>query len=94
MELSNIQQIKQAIMFGNLTNDDINTVIEAVKYARAQLTRQNARSIWAGDNVTFRDNKRGINHTGTVEKVKLKYALVRTTQGLRYNVPLNMLESV
>ena len=87
-----IQQIKQAIMFGDLTNADINVIIDAVKYARSNLARQNARSFWNGDSVKFRDNKRGVTYTGNVVKVKLKYALVRTNSG-QFNVPLSMLEA-
>ena len=34
----NVKEINSAIMFGNLTNDELSTVIDAVKFARAQLT--------------------------------------------------------
>lgn len=89
----NIQDIKSAIISGIYTNDDLNAIADAIKFARGQLARQNARSFWAGDSVKFTSNRNGVTYTGTVEKIKLKYALVRTNNQ-RFNVPLAMLESV
>jgi hypothetical protein len=88
----NIKDINSAIISGVFTNDDLNSIANAIKFARAQLSKQNARSFWAGDSVKFTSARNGVTYTGTVEKVKLKYALVRTAN-TRYNVPLNMLES-
>ena len=89
----NIQDIKSAMISGTFTNDDLNTIADAIKFARSQLAKQNARSFWAGDSVKFTSNRNGVTYTGTVEKIKLKYALVRTNNQ-RFNVPLSMLESV
>ena len=86
-----IQAITSAIKFGNLSNADINAVVEAVKYARAQLTKQKARSFMQGDKVRF--SSRGNVFYGTIERVKLKNAFVRVGNMSRYNVPLNMLEA-
>lgn len=88
-----IKQVNSAIMFGNFTNTELSSILDAVKYARGQLTRQAARALRAGDSVKFTSNKNGMTYQGTVEKVKLKYALVRTVSA-RYNVPLSMLEAV
>ena len=87
-----IKEINSAIMFGNLTNEQLGSVIDAVKYARAQMTKQKARSFGVGATVKFTSNRNGITYNGTVEKVKIKYVLVRTNVGL-YNVPANMLEA-
>jgi hypothetical protein len=92
-KLSTIQQINSAIMFGNLTNVELNSIVDAVKYARAQLTKQQTRSLWVGDTVKFTSNRDGITYNGTVEKIKLKFVHVRTSRGL-FNVPANMLETV
>ena len=89
----NIKDINSAIISGVFTNDDLNSIANAIKFARAQLSKQNARSFWAGDSVKFTSNKNGVTYTGTVEKIKLKYALVRTP-GARFNVPLSMLQAV
>ena len=88
-----IQAITSAIKFGNLSNADINAVVDAVKYARAQMTKRQARMLQPGDTVKFTSNRDGITYNGTVEKIKLKFVHVRTTRGL-FNVPANMLEMV
>ena len=88
-----IKQINSAIMFGNLTNDQLNSVIDAVKFARSQITKTQTRSLRTGDVVQFTSNRNGVTYRGTVDKVKIKYVLVNTPQG-RYNVPANMIEAI
>jgi hypothetical protein len=88
----NVQDIKSALISGTFTNDDLNAIADAIKFARSQLARKNARTFWNGDTVKFTSNRNGVTYTGTVEKIKLKYALVRTNNQ-RFNVPLSMLES-
>ena len=83
-------QIAKAIRYTNWTNSELSQFIDAVKYARAQLTRQNIWSFTVGDRVTFNSAKLGFV-AGTVEKVAIKYVTVRTPRGL-YKVPANMLE--
>ncbi len=87
-----IQEITSAIKFGNLSAADINAVIESVKYARAQLAKQQARALRAGDQVRF--TTRGNTFFGTIERVKLKNAFVKVGMSSRFNVPLTMLEAV
>ena len=91
-QLSTIQQINSAIMFGNLTNTELNSIIDAVKFARACLTKQNKRAFQVGDSVKFTSNRNGLTYVGTVRKVKIKFVLVSTNAGV-YNVPANMLEA-
>ncbi len=91
-QLSTIQQINSAIMFGNLSNVELESVISAVKFARASLAKQNKRTFQLGDSVKFTSNRNGLTYTGTVRKVKIKYVLVNTNGGL-FNVPANMLEA-
>lgn len=88
-----IQQINSAIMFGNFSNDQLNSINDAVKYARAQLGKQVKRELVKGATVKFNSEKLGGVITGTVEKVKIKFVLVNTPRG-RWNVPANMLEVV
>jgi hypothetical protein len=45
----NITQINTAIMTGNWTNDQLTSMIDAVKFARSQLTKQNKRELRIGD---------------------------------------------
>ena len=85
------KELARAISFGNWTNADINSFVDAVKYARAQLARQNRRGLVVGETVKFTSNRNGVTYSGTVDKVKQKFVLVRTNAGL-FNVPANMLE--
>jgi hypothetical protein len=91
-KLSTIQQINSAIMFGNLSNVELESVISAVKFARASLAKQNKRAFQLGDSVKFTSNRTGLTYIGTVRKVKIKYILVNTPGGT-FNVPANMLEA-
>jgi hypothetical protein len=88
----NVKDINSAIMFGNLTNDELSTVIDAVKFARTQLTKQKTRAFSIGDRVKFTSNRNGLTYVGNVRKVKIKFVLVNTPGGL-FNVPANMLEA-
>jgi hypothetical protein len=85
----NVDRINTAIISGNLTNDELSTVIEAVRYARSRLGKQTIRSLTAGDSVGF-TNKAGVYVTGSVVKVAIKYVTVRTSAGL-WKVPASML---
>ena len=78
---------------GVLNNDELNKVIEAVKLRRNQLHFQDAHSLKFNDRVSFQ-GRHGRTETGTVEKVKIKYVLVRTDAGQRWNVPGSHLTSI
>ena len=87
-----IQEVNSAIIAGTFTNDQLSSMIDAIKYARAQITKQKTRAFSIGDSVKFTSNRNGLTYVGTVRKVKIKYVLVNTPGGL-FNVPANMLES-
>ena len=89
-QLADIQQINSSIMHGTWSNTELESMIDAIKFARARLTKENKRKFWPGDTVKFTSNRNGQTYTGTVEKVKIKYVLVKTMTG-RFNVPANML---
>ena len=98
MSYATIQEINTSIMFSGLTNDQLNSVMQAVKYARGQLGQQKIRSFRVGDTVKFTSDKRGVTVIGTVQKVALKYVTVREQNnsslvGTNWKVPANMLES-
>ena len=88
-----IKQINSAIMFGDLTNDELNSIIDAVKFRRASMQRQARYTLKVGSNVTFTSTKTGQRVQGSITKVAQKYATVSTAAGL-WRVPMNMLESV
>jgi hypothetical protein len=80
-------------MFGTLTNDQLSSVIDAVKYARSQLGKQVKRSIVKGATVKFTNTRSGMEMQGTVTKIAIKYITVLTNAG-SWKVPANMLEVV
>lgn len=88
-----IQQINSAIISQEWTNAQLDSMIDAVKYARAQLGRQTVRELRNGITVRFTSNRTGQTITGTVAEVKIKNVIVQTALG-RYRVPANMLEVV
>jgi hypothetical protein len=89
----NITQINTAILQGSWSNDQLTSMIDAIKFARARLTEQTKRSLRIGDNVNFNSTKIGRNVTGVVVKIAIKFVTVKTATGL-WRVPANMLTVV
>jgi hypothetical protein len=87
----NLTQIKAEILTANLTNAELQDLIETVQYARAQLGKLVKRQLQPGVSVSFVSNRSGQRVLGTVERVAIKNVVVRTHLGL-YRVPANMLE--
>jgi len=69
-----------------MDTDNLNQVISACKLRRNQLHFSDAQNFKVGDSVSF-TGRRGAMLKGVVEKVKIKYLLIRTTTGQRWNVP-------
>jgi hypothetical protein len=88
-----IQTINAEILAGNFTNDQLSSIIDAVKFARARLGEVNKRALRLGATVKFTSSKTGVTYTGSVDKIAIKFVTVRTSQGL-WKVPANMLEVV
>ena len=88
-----IQTVNAEILQGKFTNQQLTSIIDSVKYARAQLGRQSIRKLSIGDNVNFDSVKLGRNVTGVVMKIAIKYVTVKTVSGL-WKVPANMLTLV
>lgn len=91
--MPSITEINHEIMHGSFTNDQLNAIASAIKFRRAQLTREVKRSITLGASVKFYHPKLGRDVFGTVDRVKQKFILVQTLGG-RYNVPAALLERV
>jgi len=70
----------------SMNRDDLNKVVEAVKYARSQAHRDAANSLKAGDIVEF-DGKYGKTVKGTVIKTAIKYVQVDCGMDGRWRVP-------
>ena len=97
MEQLTIQQINSAIMFGNFSNDELNSINDAVKFARATIAKQNKRAMNVGTVVKFKSSRTGMTVTGTVKKVNRKFILVNEQKsgsliGTTWRVPASMLE--
>jgi exosome complex RNA-binding protein Csl4 len=88
-----IQTVNAEILAGNFTNEQLSSIIDAVKFARARLGDSNKRSITLGSKVQFNNTKTGHTMIGTVDKIAIKFVTVRTQQGL-WKVPASMLEVV
>ena len=89
----NLIDINRAIVRGGFSNDELSTVINAVKQARSQLGQAVKLGLSVGDNVNFTSSRTGRNTTGVVTKIAIKYVTVRTIDGL-WKVPANMLTRV
>ena len=89
----NVQQINTALITGSFTNEELSSVIDAVKFARSRLTQQARFTLRVGSKVQFHSTKRNMTVEGTVTKVAQKYATVSTNAGL-WKVPMNMLTAV
>jgi predicted oxidoreductase (fatty acid repression mutant protein) len=93
---SQIQQVNSAIMFGNFTNDELNSIADAVKFARTNIAKQNKRAMNVGTVVKFTNSKTGMTIIGTVKKVNRKFILVNEQKsgslfGSTWRVPASML---
>ncbi len=69
-----------------MNGTDLSAVVDAVKLRRNQLHTTDAHSLRIGERVSFQ-GRHGSILKGVVEKIKIKYVLVRTDSGTRWNVP-------
>lgn len=91
--MSTIQEINSSIMFGTFTNDQLDSIVMAVKYRRTQLVKETKKELSVGSKVKFVHPKTGKTHFGVVSKVKIKNISVRDGMVV-WNVPAHMLETV
>jgi hypothetical protein len=90
----NIKQINTAIMQGNFTNEELNSIGDAMRFARAQLVVRNKSALTIGSNVKFTSSTRG-TISGVVKKINRKFIIVDQPGQFRsWRVPANMLEIV
>lgn len=89
-----IQDINSTIINGNFTNDQLDSITMAIRFARSQLTKQNIRTIVVGANVKFTSSRNNKTLQGKVRKVGRKFVTVDCGIDLAWRVPANMLEVV
>ena len=86
-----VQQINKLILTADLTDADINSIVDAVKYRRAQLSRRNTALFRVGDAVQFTSSRSNQTVKGTVKKIAIKNIVIDTALGA-YRVPANMVQ--
>ena len=90
----NIKEINSAIIHGDFTNEQLNTIGDAIRFARAQLVVRNKSALTIGSNVKFTSSTRG-TISGVVKKINRKFIIVdQPSQHRSWKVPANMLEVV
>lgn len=84
-----ISDINSAIMHQEWTNDQLNSMVMAIKYARERLAKKTVWSLTHGVQVQFVDRS-GRKQIGTVTKINRKKVIVRVGM-TNWNVPASML---
>ena len=90
----NIQAINTAIISANFTNAELDSIQDAIRFAKSRIASQLSCTLIKGSKVTLSHVKLGGRVTGTVIKVKIKKADVKLDSGQTYTVPLAMLTAV
>jgi hypothetical protein len=87
----NIKQINTAIMQGDFSNEELNSIGDAIRFARAQLVIQNKSALTLGSNVKFTSSSKG-TISGVVKKINRKFIIVDEPGQFRsWRVPASML---
>lgn len=89
--MKTVREIKSAIISSDLSNNDLNELIMAIKFARSQLLKEVKGSIKVGSTVQY-NGRNGLTR-GTVVKIARKFATVNVGL-ISWRVPMNMLEAV
>jgi hypothetical protein len=87
-----ISEINRAILSGNFTNDQLISIGDAIKFARAQIAQKNKYTLTVGTKVKFTSTRTGQTVMGNVEKVNRKFIIVRSGM-TNWRVPANMLQA-
>ena len=89
MSNTTLSEVVRSIMFGDLTNDELNNVAQAIKFRRTELIKTTKNSLTIGSKVSFVD-RGGRKYLGNVTGIKVKNVIVNTALGI-YRVPASML---
>lgn len=94
--MTKIQDINSAIISGQFSDEQLNSIVAAIKFARTQIVRQNTGSMVIGTKVKFTSSRNGSTVFGVVEKVNRKFIHVREQRAGNlvagvWRVPANML---
>jgi len=87
-----IQEINSAIIAGNFTNDQLTSISDAVRFARAQLGQQTKYTLSVGTKVKFTSSRTGMEVSGDVQKINRKFVIVKSGV-TNWRVPASMLSA-
>ena len=90
--MSTIQEINSTIISGVFTNEQLDSIQMAIKFARGQLATKAKFTFRAGSQVKFTNSRTGQIVIGDVTKVNRKFIIVRSGM-TNWRVPANMLEA-
>jgi hypothetical protein len=90
----NVKEINTAIISANFTNTELDSIQDAIRFAKSRIASQLSVTLGKGSKVSLSHAKLGGRVFGTVLKVKIKKADVKLDSGLTYTVPLAMLTAV
>jgi hypothetical protein len=98
MTVSTSSQVIATIIDSNFTNEQLNAIADAIKFARALLANKVKGTVVKGATVKFTSSRSGQTILGTVDKVNRKFILVREDKpgalvGGVWRVPANMLSA-
>jgi hypothetical protein len=91
--MTDISAINSAIISGNFTNDQLTSITDAIKFARAQIAQKNKYTLTVGTKVKFTNSRSGMVITGDVQKINRKFVIVKTGPLNTWRVPANMLSA-
>jgi hypothetical protein len=91
--MTDISAINSAILAGNFTNDQLTSIGDAIRFARAQLGQQNKYTLTVGTKVKFTNSRSGKIVFGSVEKINRKFIMVRENGYGTWRVPASMLSA-
>ena len=90
-----LQDINTAIISGGFANDDLNSIIQAITFARGRIAQKTKASLRLGDYVQFTSPRTGGVTTGHVVKIAVKFVTIQTGKvGTRWKVPASMLSKI
>ena len=94
-----IQEVNNAIAFGNFTDEQLRLIGQAVTYRRNLILSENKRQLEIGSDVKF-TGRQGRIVFGKVQKINRKFVIVKEQPSgnsifaTNWRVPGNMLELV
>ena len=86
-----LKAINTAIVTSKFTAMELDSISDAIKFARANVARTLSCTLTPGQRVMLNHNKVGGKAYGTILKVKIKKADVKMDSGVTYQVPMSML---